>query len=150
VWKERKPTRCNYQKFIINFCLNMFRASLYPSSGQQRPCVTACGVLPWFCWMWLVAVVGRCVVECEHMLRQKLIINIWLLHIFCFLSLHTLVKMHGHGKLNNLNLRKRLPRGKWLISRKYLITCSVHMGHLWLTQQRQFNFWSSGNRSCVG
>ena len=24
--------------FIINFCLNMFRASLCPSSGEQRPC----------------------------------------------------------------------------------------------------------------
>jgi len=44
----------------------MFRASLCPSSGEQRPCVTACGVLRWFCWMWLVAVVGRCVVGCEH------------------------------------------------------------------------------------
>jgi len=38
----------------------MFRASLCPSSGEQKPCVTACGVLRWFCWMWLVAVVGRC------------------------------------------------------------------------------------------
>jgi len=40
----------------------MFRASLCPSSGEQRPCVTAYGVLRWFCWMWLVAVVGalRC------------------------------------------------------------------------------------------
>jgi hypothetical protein len=24
--------------FVINFCLNMFRASLCPSSGEQRPC----------------------------------------------------------------------------------------------------------------
>ena len=40
-------------------CLNMFRALLCRSSGEQRPCVTACGVLRWFCWMWLVAVVGR-------------------------------------------------------------------------------------------
>ena len=24
--------------FIINFCLNMFRASLCPSSGEQMPC----------------------------------------------------------------------------------------------------------------
>ena len=31
-----------------------------------RPCVTACGVLRWFWWMWLVAVVGRCVVGCEQ------------------------------------------------------------------------------------
>ena len=66
VWRERKPTRCNNQMFINNFCLNMFRASLCPSSREQRPCVTAYGVLRWFCWMWLVAVVGRCVVGCEH------------------------------------------------------------------------------------
>jgi len=52
--------------FIINFCLNMFQASLCPSSGEQRPCVTVYGVLCWFCWMWLVAVVGRCVVGCQH------------------------------------------------------------------------------------
>jgi len=44
-------------------CLNMFRATLCPSSEEQRPCVTACGVLRWFCWMWLVAAVGRCVVR---------------------------------------------------------------------------------------
>ena len=28
--------------FIINFCLNMFRASLCPSSGEQRPCYFVC------------------------------------------------------------------------------------------------------------
>jgi len=28
--------------------------------------ITACGVLRWFCWMWLVAVVGHCLVGCEH------------------------------------------------------------------------------------
>jgi len=66
VWRERKPTRCNNHMFIINFCLNMFRASLRPSSREQRPCITACGVLRWFCWMWLVAVVERCVVGGEH------------------------------------------------------------------------------------
>ena len=38
MWRERKPTRCNNQMFIINFCPNMFRASLCPSSGEQRPC----------------------------------------------------------------------------------------------------------------
>ena len=29
-------------------------------------CVAAFGVLFCFCWMWLVVVVGRCVVGCEH------------------------------------------------------------------------------------
>ena len=34
---------------------------------QEIKCpVTAFGVLFWFCWMWLVAVVGRCVVGCEQ------------------------------------------------------------------------------------
>ena len=33
---------------------------------NKDPCVTAYGVLSWFCWMWLVAVVGRCVVGCEQ------------------------------------------------------------------------------------
>ena len=66
VKREKKPTRCNNQMFIINFCFNMFRASLCPSSGEQRPCVTAYGVLRWCCSMWLVAVVGCCVVGCEH------------------------------------------------------------------------------------
>ena len=38
MWRERKPIRFNKQMFIISFCLNMFRASLCPSSGEQRPC----------------------------------------------------------------------------------------------------------------
>jgi len=64
--KRENPTRCNNQMFIINFCLNMFRASLCPSSGEQRPCYCIWCILFWFCWMWLVAVVGRCVVGCER------------------------------------------------------------------------------------
>jgi len=33
---------------------------------ENETYVTACGVLRWFWWMWLVAVVGRCLVGCEH------------------------------------------------------------------------------------
>jgi len=33
--------------------------------------VTAFGVLFWFCWMWLVAVVGRCLAGCEHHIQQN-------------------------------------------------------------------------------
>jgi len=47
--------------FIINFCLNVFRASLYAHLQENKDRVTANGVLLCFCWMWLVAVVGRCV-----------------------------------------------------------------------------------------
>ena len=122
LWRERKKTnKCNNQMFIINFCVNMFRASSCPSLGEQRPCycvwctalvlldvvgsgcggaallllnsvstcfghyyahlqaskdrVTAYGVLLWFCWMWSVAFVGRCVVInnfCLNMFRASL------------------------------------------------------------------------------
>jgi len=33
----------------------------YVHLQENKTCVTAYGVLRWFCWMWLVAVVGRCV-----------------------------------------------------------------------------------------
>jgi len=42
--EDRRPTRCNNYMFIINFCFNMFRASLCPSSGEQRPCYCICCV----------------------------------------------------------------------------------------------------------
>jgi len=38
----------------------------YAHFQENKTCVTARGVLRWFCWMWLVAVVGRCVVGCEQ------------------------------------------------------------------------------------
>jgi len=38
----------------------------YAHLQENKDRVTAYGVLFWFCWMWLVAVVGRCVVGCEH------------------------------------------------------------------------------------
>ena len=55
--------KVSVQLFIINFCLNMFRASLCPSSGEQRRCYciwcvlvlldvvgSGCGALS--CMMW--------------------------------------------------------------------------------------------------
>jgi hypothetical protein len=38
----------------------------YAHLQENNDPVTAFGVLSWFCWMWLVAVVGRCLVGCEH------------------------------------------------------------------------------------
>jgi len=38
----------------------------YAHLQENKAPVTAFGVLFWFCWMWLVAVVGRCLVGCEH------------------------------------------------------------------------------------
>jgi len=36
----------------------------YAHLQENKDLVTAFGVLFWFCWMWLVAVVGRCLVGC--------------------------------------------------------------------------------------
>jgi hypothetical protein len=38
----------------------------YAHLQENKDRVTAFGVLLWFCWIWLVAVVGRCLVGCEH------------------------------------------------------------------------------------
>jgi len=51
--------------FIINTVSTCFEHH-YAHLQETKTCVTARGVLRWFCWMWLVAVVGRCVVGCEH------------------------------------------------------------------------------------
>jgi len=49
-----------YQYFLTCF------GHHYAHLQENKTCVTARGVLCWFCWMWLVAVVGRCVIGCEH------------------------------------------------------------------------------------
>ena len=51
--------------FIINTFSTCF-GQHYAHLQENKTCVTACGVLRWFRWMWLVAVVGLCVVGCEH------------------------------------------------------------------------------------
>ena len=38
----------------------------YAHIQENKEPVTAFGVLFWFCWIWLVEVVGRCLVGCEH------------------------------------------------------------------------------------
>ena len=46
----------------VSTCFGHHYAHIQENKGP----ITAFGVLFWFCWMWLVAVVGRCVVGCEH------------------------------------------------------------------------------------
>ena len=46
----------------VSTCIRHHYAHLQEDKGP----VTAFGVLFWFCWMWLVAVVGRCLAGCEH------------------------------------------------------------------------------------
>jgi len=66
IWRERK----NQQDATIR-CLLLTSVSTcfghhYAHLQENKDRVTAFGVLLWFCWMWLVAVLGRCVVGCEH------------------------------------------------------------------------------------
>ena len=68
--------------FIINTFSTRF-GHHYAHLQENKTCVTACGVLRWFCWMWLVVVVGCCIVGCEHCegycskhVEKVLIINI--------------------------------------------------------------------------
>jgi len=52
----------------VSTCFGHHYAHLQDNKGP----VTAFVVLFWFCWMWLVAVVGRCVVEqCSHPTTQR-------------------------------------------------------------------------------
>ena len=46
----------------VSTCFGHYYAHLQ----KNKDPVTAFGVLFWFCLMWLVAVVGRCLEGCEH------------------------------------------------------------------------------------
>ena len=46
----------------VSTCFGHHYAHLQENKGP----VTAFGVLFWYCWMWLVAVVGRRLAGCEH------------------------------------------------------------------------------------
>ena len=65
VWREKNQQDLTIRCLLltsISTCLGHHYAHLQENKGP----VTAFGVLFWFCWMWLVAVVGRCLVRCEH------------------------------------------------------------------------------------
>jgi hypothetical protein len=54
----------------VSTCFGHHYAHLQENKGP----VIAFDVLFWFCWMWLVAAVGRCVVGCEqcwHLTTQR-------------------------------------------------------------------------------
>jgi len=63
----------------VSTCFGHHYAHLQENKGP----VTTFGVLFWFCWMWLVAIVGRCLAGCEHyegfFRRTKAL----LLHLVC-------------------------------------------------------------------
>jgi len=61
LWSERE----NQQDATVRCLLSIFSQHvsviIMPIFRRTRR-ITACGVLRWFCWMWLVEVVGRCIV----------------------------------------------------------------------------------------
>jgi hypothetical protein len=63
VWTERKNQKD--ATIIVTSVWTCF-GHHYAHLQEIKEPVTAFGVLFWFCWMWLVAVVGRCLEECEH------------------------------------------------------------------------------------
>ena len=70
VHREQRMKIKNQQDATIR-CLLLTSVSTcfghhYARLQEKKGPVTAFGVLFWFYWMWLVAVVGRCVVGCEQ------------------------------------------------------------------------------------
>ena len=70
VHREQNMKREDQQDATIR-CLLLTSVSTcfghqYAHLQEIKSPVTAFGVLFWFCWMWLVAVVGRCLAGCEH------------------------------------------------------------------------------------
>jgi len=63
---KREKTDKMQQSDVYYQFLSTYFGHHYDHLQENRDRVTAYGVLRWFCWMWLVAVVGRCVVGCEH------------------------------------------------------------------------------------
>ena len=70
VHREQSMKREDQQDATIR-CLLLTSVSTcfghhYAHLKENKDPVTAFGVLFWFCWMWLVAVHGRCLAGCEH------------------------------------------------------------------------------------
>jgi hypothetical protein len=66
VWRERKNQEDAIIRCLLSTSVSTCFGHHYAHLQENKDRVTAYGVLLWFCWMWLVTVVGRCVVGCEH------------------------------------------------------------------------------------
>ena len=64
LWSERENQQDATVRCLLSILSQHVSGIIMPQ--ENKTYVTACGVLHWFCWMWLVAVVGRCVVGCEQ------------------------------------------------------------------------------------
>ena len=85
-WREKNQQDATIRCLLLTSISTCF-GHHYAHLQEIKEPVTAFGVLFWFCWMWLVAVVGCCLEGCEHY------------EGFCS-YFHTLLTMHGHRNLN--------------------------------------------------
>jgi hypothetical protein len=67
--EERKNQQDATIRCLLSTSVSTCFRHHYAHLQENKDRVTAYGVLLWFCWMWLVVVVGRCVVGCEHSAR---------------------------------------------------------------------------------
>jgi hypothetical protein len=79
----------------VSTCFGHHYAHLQENKGS----VTAFGVLFGFCWMWLVAVVGRCVVGCEQCSHPTLDLQD---ECHCLLSFSFIDLMMANEKCRNM------------------------------------------------
>ena len=93
---KRKPTRCNRCLFLT---ISQHVSGIIMPIFRRTRRITACGVLRWFCWMWLVAVVGLCVVGCEHCEGYSCNLHVEILlkiNICCILLVFSLISQFAH------------------------------------------------------
>jgi len=60
VWRERKDQQDATIRCLLLTSVSICFGHHYAHLQESKDRVTAYGLLLWFCWMWLVAVVGRC------------------------------------------------------------------------------------------
>jgi len=65
VKREKNQQDATNRSFLLTSVSTCF-GHRYAHLQENKDHVTTFSVLLWFCWMWLVAVVGRCVVGCKQ------------------------------------------------------------------------------------
>ena len=57
LWSERENQQDATVRCLLSTSVSTCFGHHYGHLQENKTCVTACGVLRWFCWMWLVVVV---------------------------------------------------------------------------------------------
>ena len=65
LWREKNQKDATIRRLLLTSISTCF-GNHYAHLQKNKEPVSAFGVLFWFCWMWLVTVVGRCLAGCEH------------------------------------------------------------------------------------